>query len=389
MAEKASAFSLQSMVGAVRHKGETLDLVIYWRAIAKRKWAILALAVALTIAAAAYVNVQTPIYRSTATLLIEQNKAKVAPTEEVYASVGDTREHFQTQAEILKSRALAVKLVDKLDLTKHKHFDPRQQEPPLKDRIKKQIGMSVEEPQWTEDALHKAVVGAVLGSMSVEPIRLSQLIRVHFESPDPMVAAELANAVAEMYIEADAESRDEMNMRASEWLGGRLEGLKKQLEDSERALQQYREQARMIETKGLAQSGATRQIEDQITRLAAARQRRFAAEHAYNQVRDAKGQLDILPVVMRNPLVQRMKEAESDVEKRVTELSIKLGPEHPRMIQAQADLKQARENTRQEVETVVASLKNEYELARANERALESGVSTAKVAVQSINRKEF
>lgn len=389
MAANATSFSLQSMVGAVRHKGETLDLVVYWRAIAKRKWVILALAVAITIAAAVVLNMQTPIYRSTATLLVEQNKARVAPTEEVYAGTGDSREHFQTQVEILKSRALAVKLVEKLDLTKHRDFDPRQREPSLWERFIAQLGFAGEAPQWTEQALHSAAVSSLMGRMSVEPIRLSQLIRVHFESSDPLIAAQMANAIAETYIEADMDARDGMNMRASEWLGGRLAGLKKNLEDSEQALQEYRERARMIETKGLAQSGAARQIDDQMTRLVAARQRRFAAENAYNQIKDAKGQLDVLPVVMRNPLVQRLKEAESEAEKKVAELSNKYGPEHQRMIQAQAELKQARDNTRREVDTVVASLVNEYELTRANEKALESGVGTARGAVQSINRKEF
>src|SRR5687767_5914498 len=128
MASNASTFSLQSMVGAVRQKGETLDLVIYWRAIAKRKWAILGFALVTAIVAAIGVNMQTPIYRSTATVLIEQNKAKIAPTEEVYANISDSREHFQTQVEILKSRALAVRLVDKLDLASQKDFDPRQRE---------------------------------------------------------------------------------------------------------------------------------------------------------------------------------------------------------------------------------------------------------------------
>ena len=389
MAADAHKFSLQSVVGAMRQKGETLDLVIYWRAIAKRKWAILAFAILVTIVVAIMVNMQTPIYRSTATLLIEQNKAKIAPTEEVYANVGDSREHFQTQAEILKSRALAVRLVDKLDLTKHKEFDPRQEQPSWTEELKRKIGLGGEQPQWTEEALQKAAVDKLMGHMSVDPVRLSQLIRVNYESSDPQAAAEIANAIAESYIDADMEARDEMNMRASEWLGGRLAGLKKNLEESERELQAYRERARMIETKGLAQSGATRQIEDQITRLAAARNRRFAAEHAYSQVRDPKGQLDILPVVMRNPLVTRLKEAEAEAEKKVSDLSAKHGPEHPRMIQAQAELKQARENTRREVETVVASLKNEYDLARSAEQALEGGVSTAKGAVQSINRKEF
>lgn len=389
MASDARKFSLQSMVGAMRQKGETLDLVIYWRAIGKRKWAILACAVAISAIAAVAVNLQTPIYRSTATLLIEQNKAKIAPTEEVYASIGDSREHFQTQAEILKARALAVRLVDKLDLTKHKDFDPRQQDPSWTEQLKRQLGFAPEKQEWSEEELQKAAVDSLMGRMNIEPVRLSQLIRVHFESSDPHVAAEIANAIAESYIEADMEARDEMNMRASEWLGGRLSGLKKNLEDSERALQQYREKARLIETKGLAQSGATRQIEDQLTRLSAARNRRYAAEHAYAQVRDAKGQLDILPIVMRNPFVQRLKEAETDAQKKVSELSNKHGPEHPRMIQAQAELRQARENTRREVENVVASLKNEYDIARTNEQALESGVAQAKGTVQSINRKEF
>ena len=388
-AAESSSFSIQSVVGAVRQKGETLDLVIYWRSIAKRKWAILGFAVAIAVAAAALVNMQTPIYRSTATLLIEQNRARVAPTEDVYSGVGDAREHFQTQAEILRSRALAVKLVDKLDLMNHPEFDPRQRKPSLTERIKEQLGFEVERPQWTPEALHKAAVGGLLSRLTVEPVRLSQLIRVHFESSDPVAAAEMANAIAEIYIEADMEARDEMNIRASEWLGERLAGLKKNVEESERALQQYREQARLIETKGLAQSGATRHVEDMMTRLVTARQRRFAAEHAYNQVKEAKGQLELLPVVMRNPLVTRLKEVESEAEKRVNELSNRYGPEHPRMMQAQAELTQARANTQREVKTVASSLVNEYELARANEKQLEAAVGQAKGAVQSINRKEF
>lgn len=389
MAANAGSFSLQSVVGAVRQKGETMDLVIYWRAIAKRKWAILGFALAITLAAAVIVNLQTPIYRSTVTLLVEQNRAKIAPTEEIYASTGDSREHFQTQAEILRSRALAVRLVEKYDLTNHKDFDPRQGKPGLMAQMKAAVGLGGEKKEWTETELQKAAVSSLMSRMNVEPIRLSQLIRVHFESTDPMVAAEIANAIGETYIEVDAEARDEMNMRASEWLGGRLAGLKKNLEDSERALQNYRERARLIETKGLAQSGATRQIEDQLTRLAAAKQRRYAAEHAYQQLQQAKGDLEILPVVMRNPLVQRLKEVEGEAEKRVLELSARHGPEHPRMMQAQADLAQAKENTRREIKTVVASLTREFEIARANERALEAGVAEAKAAVQSLNRKEF
>jgi polysaccharide biosynthesis transport protein len=389
MTANAVAIASPTIIEAIPDTRKTLDLVIYWRSIAKRKWAILAMGAAFALVAAAMVQLMTPIYRSTATLLIEQNKAKVAPTEEVYANIGDSREHFQTQAEILKARALAIKLVDKLDLTRHPDFDPRQHRPPLLDRIRQQIGWPASEKPWTEEALRKAVVDSLMRRLTIEPVRLSQLIRVSFESPDPYVAADIANAVSQIYVDSDNEARLEMNVRAGDWLGSRLAGLRKNLEDSERALQEYRERARIIDTKGLAQSGATRQIEDLMTRLVAARQRRYVTEHAYQQVNSAKGQVDTLPVVIRNPLVLRLKELENEAERRVSELSNRYGPEHPRMEQAEAELQQAKANTRRQIDIVVSSLVNDYELARANEQALERSVAEAKGDVQVINRKEF
>src|SRR5688572_18428639 len=99
-----------SVGNAIRQRTETLDLVIYWRGIAKRKWMIVGLAAVIASVTWLVVNMQTPIYRSSVTLLIEQNRSRVAPTEEVYAAINDSQEHFQTQAEILKARALAVKV---------------------------------------------------------------------------------------------------------------------------------------------------------------------------------------------------------------------------------------------------------------------------------------
>jgi capsular exopolysaccharide synthesis family protein len=225
--------------------------------------------------------------------------------------------------------------------------------------------------------------------LKVEPVRLSQLVRVSFESADAELAAHVANTIAETYIDNDTDARLGMNRRAGDWLGSRLPELKRSLEDSERALQSYRERAHIVETKGLAQSGASRQIEDLMPRLVAARQRRSVAQHAYEQVNTAKGQADTLPAVMRNPLVLRMKELENEAERRVLELSGRYGPEHPRLMQAQADLEQARANTKRQADVVVASLVHEYELARANEQALERRFAEAKASVQVINRKEF
>src|SRR4051794_21219283 len=82
--------------------GDTLDIVEYWRAIGKRRWSILGLALLVAVLSYLVVSAMRPSYRGTATLLIEQGKSKVVSIEEVYSQGFASREYFQTQVEILK-----------------------------------------------------------------------------------------------------------------------------------------------------------------------------------------------------------------------------------------------------------------------------------------------
>jgi len=382
-----------ALASPAREPGEGRDLLLYWRSIYKHKWSIAGLATAIAVLAQVIVSLMTPIYRSTVTLMLEQNKAKFVSIEEVYSGVTTNREYFQTQAEILKSRTLAARVVAKLDLVNHPEFDPRRQEPTMWQQMLRQLGIGAErsaaDAQWTQEALQSAVLGKFLGRLSVEPMRMSQLIKVSFESADRDTAARIANAVADSYIESDMDTRYQMSRRASDWLNDRVADLKKSLVQSERALQEYRDRERIVDAKGVAQSGAARPVEDLTRNLVDARQKRIEAEIAYNQVKNARDKLDSIPVVMRNPTVARLKDIESDAEKKIAELSKRYGGEHSRMIQAEAELKQAKDSTRRQIETVVLSLSKEYEVARANEQAIERTLAEAKSYVQGINRKEF
>ncbi len=380
---------------------ETLDLLEYWRVVAKRKWSIIGLALGIALLAALVVFSIRPTYRATTTLLVESQKNKVVSIEEVYPGVTASREYFQTQAEILKSRELAAKVVQKLNLTKNPEFDPRQQEPPawkrwlgsvIPDIANVETAVTGEPAAAGEDAIFKQVVKGFQGRLTVEPVRSSQLVRVNFEAYDPNLAATIANAVADTFIESDLEARYQMTQKASNWLSERLQGLRQKVDASEKALQQYREREHIVDAKGLAQSGATRQLEDLTKALIDARQRRIEAENKYNQIRGLHGpaaNYESVPAVISNQLVSQMRVAEADAEKRVSELGNRYGKEHPRMIQAQAELRAVRENTRRAIETVVAGITKEYEVARANEASVERSVTRSKGEIQDINRKEF
>ncbi len=375
-----------SISGTIHHGQDALDLVVYWRMIAKRKWNILGLAAAITLLATVIVFMMTPIYRSTVTLLIEQKKAKVLSIEEVYGGVGESREHFLTQSEIIKSQALAGSVVDKLALTTNPEFDPRQHKSFLASALS---AVGIGEGDMSEEAARKIVVDKFMKRVTVEPIRLSQLVKVSFESPDRELAAKVANAIAETYIESDMDSRYQMAQKAEKWLSQRLVELRTGLERSEHSLQKFREREHIVDTKNLALSGDSSQLEGLVKSLVEARMHRAEAESAYIQVKNGKGDPESLPVVLKNPLVARLKEVVGDHERKVSELSNRYGKQHVKMIQAVAELHQARENLRHQISDVVSGLAREYEVARANEKALSDAVGETRTTIQGTNRKEF
>lgn len=374
-------------------EGDRLDIVEYWRAVNKRKWSIVAFALAIALLAGVVVFVMTPIYRATATLMIEPSKQKIVTTiEDVYGGIGASREHYQTQVEVLKSREVALKAIVRLKLYDHPDYDPRAPKKGL-DALFESIGFFTQEdpPEWTEENLAEAVLGGFSKRLSIEPIRLSQLVTISFESPDPALAAKVVNTVAAAYIDNDRDARYEMTRQASAWLQGRLASLKDKLTQSEEALQGFREKKGIADIKAAAQSGAGEAVQQLTMQLVSSRARRAEAENAYKAIKGAaeSKELGSLPAVLRSLVVAEAKRQEADAERKMSEISQRYGKEHPKHVQAQGELTTARENVKRQIDVVVASITQEYEAARGTERALESTLAQARSSVVSLNRQEF
>ena len=385
---------LQQAILPEELREDRVELLEYWRGITRRKWSVIGLTLAVTLLAAVIVHSISPVYRATATILLETGKSKVVSVEEVYTGVSASREFFQTQAEIMRSRELVTKVVAKLKLGTHPEFDPRQREPSLWQKWTAPLGLEPDtNVDITDEMAEKSAVVQFMGRLSAEPAKGSSMLRVSFEAQDRELAARAANAVADAFIENDLEARFQLTQKATDWLNSRVAGLRQKLSESEKALQEYRERERIIDSKGLAQSGSGKVLEDLFGKLGEARQRRTEAEVIYNQVRALRGtagaNYESIPAVQRNKQFQDAKTAENEAEKRLTEVAQRYGKEHPRMVQAESELKSSRENTRRQIEVVVSSLAKDYEVARANEVAVEQTLGEARGQVQGINRKEY
>jgi succinoglycan biosynthesis transport protein ExoP len=375
------------------------ELVEVWRALMQRKWSILGLGLLAGALAAFVVTQMQPVYQSSATVLLETSSARVvSQIEDVYSGVSGNREHFQTQAEVMKGRDVGLRVIERLNLTRHPEFDPRQQhEPAWREQLRAWvpqvellIGARVDPSLMDEAAIRDAVLRVYSEQLNVQPVRLSQLVRVRFEAQDPTLAAAVANAVGEAYIALDRENRVALTAGAGSWIRDRMAELKKKMDSSERALQTYREREGMLDRRTTVDGGSGRQMDELTNRLVEAGVRRAMAEEAFKQVRAAEGNnFASVPAVVRSPSVQNAKSIENELEKKLAEVSQRYGPDHPRNVAATSELRSARQNTQREVRIIVDSMVKEYQAALATEKSLEGQLRESRGTVQALNRKEI
>lgn len=367
-----------------------------WRAVMLRKWWIALLVIVVAGLAAWAVSTIRPVYRSTATVLIESARQKMVNVDDVYSGASSNREYFQTQAEAIKSRDIAVRVVRKLRLATHPELDPRQGGGGrLRKLVQEYLPSALpylpeRQPPPDHAAAEAAVVRAFAARLTVEPVRLSQLVRVSFDANDPELAAEVANEIAQAFINADIEARFKITQNAGSVLNERLAELKARLDASERAVQSYREREGLLDSRSSPMSGESKRMDDLTQKLVEARVRRLEAEEQYNLVKSGESSgYESVPAVVRSAAVQKAKEIEADAEKRREEQAQRYGPDHPRLVAADAELSAAQANSKRQIATIVQSISREYNVARATEKMIEEALHGAKISIQTLTRKEI
>ena len=401
----ATAHSQKQTWIARRLENDAPELLHAWRTIWQRKWSILGLVLIVMMVAALGSFAITPTYRAASTLLIEQKKANVVSIEQVYGFESTGNEYLQTQFELLKSRALAERVVKQLELTTHPAFDPRQRPEPLIDiqglldsfKIDQAIPATLPEDleafaDPTEAKIFDEVTKAFMKHVSIAPMGKSQLVKLQVEMTDPQLAAKAANAMADGFIESQLEASMEMSMSATQWMNSRLQELRIKLKEAEGKLQAFREQENLVDIDGISSINAA-ELSATSDRMIDARRQRAEAESQYRQVQSMRSggwkKLATIPAVLGHPLIQQFKADEARARAKVDELSKRYGARHPALEAARSDLSAASASLRGQVEQIVAGIERNYQLAVANENSLRASVETNKAQIQKISRKEF
>jgi len=361
-----------------------------------RRWAILLLMLVASVIAAMAADNITPMYNASARLLIDNPQPKVVNFSQAVKRDRDTKMFQATQVALLKSRALATEVVQELKLQEHPEFDSRQMTSftaEAKDWLGGLLPMfASEKTPATEEQLLRGATSRFMQQLTITPQGNSQLILIEVEMADAKTAALAASAVAHGYIEQQLK----MGMNASDssntWMSGRLAELAVKLKESEDKLQAYRDSHGLIDTHG-ADGISAGQMAQNTRGLIDAQRARSEAEYQYRQVQNANSGNweDFLnvPLVMNNDLVRRFTSQRAVAQARYNQLSNRYGPLHPEMEAASTELKAATAALRTQVQQIIASTRQTYQLAQNNENAIKSSLDQNKSQLQDISRKSF
>ena len=389
----------------VQPHDEEKHLVDYLRVIYKRRW--VAIPAFLIVLVVGVINTyrETPIFQARAQILIEKDSSKVAGLNDLFASQDGwyNDEFYQTQYRILQSRSLARRAVAAMKLGEHPAYKRQATAGPSFNLMGTAVAGAVAvkhavfgKPQPApreartvgESEAEAALVDTFLGALTVLPVRNSRLVDLRFVSTEPTLAADMANALAKAYIQQNLEYKFNTSKDASAWLEEQLAEQRKKVEESEAALQQYREAHDAVAVED-RQNIVVQRLAEMNAAVTKAKTARIEKEALYNQLRsmESAGALDSFPAVLANEYVQSIKTELGALQRQQAQLAEKFGDRHPEMIRTRSAIQSTETKLRLEVQKVVDSVRSEFESARAQEVSLSGALNQQKGEALSLNRK--
>jgi len=340
------------------------------------------------------------VYQAQARLLIEDERSTAVPglSNEQNQFYEDPEPYYQTQYKILKGRDLTRRVIRKLHLDTVPEFNGTKPPPPtpfsmLSDFKSRLLGSAkapapAEPAKVDETADESSLVGAFLSRVDVQPVRGSHLVDLTFVSEDPTFSAAAANMLMDEYVAQNLEIKLQSTSSMLEWLDTELATQQKRVEDSERALAEYREKenALSLDDKQNIVLSRLNALNDTAIR---ARSTRVQKESLYNQVKViASGtNPDAIPIIAMNGGVQLAKAKLADLQSQKVKLLEKYQDKHPAVIAINGQLAEAQRQVDLEIQRAVQSVRNEYETAVIEEQTYAKNLEGAKSEATDLNRK--
>ena len=373
-------------------------------ALLKHRFLIVTVFLLVLLAAIVRTFTITPMYRATSVLMIEDQRGTAAAVTGFdtapRAEYTDPEPYYQTQLRILTGRELAGKVVQRLNLAAVPEFNGRGPQrtglAAMMHTMQEQVlgifrnwtGASPANASAAGGATLDSLIDSFLAAVTVEPVRGTQLYNVSVQSATPELAARAADVLVEEYVKQNFAMRTDDTTKSLKFLAGEITKQKKQVEDSERAMAQYRETNNALSLEGGQNTvvASLTQVNDQFTR---AKTERILKEAVYMQVKSLpQGRVpDSVPAVAQNAGVQNLRLRLSELNRQRAALNERYGQRHPEVVQNASAIEDATSQYQAAVRGAVDTIRVEFETALNQEQRFAAALEASKGAAMDLNRK--
>ncbi len=347
----------------------------YIHILLKRKWLIASVALVFLTLGGVRTFLKTPLYSSTVRIQIEREPVKIIEGGSTTSSDSNSFDFLRTQYELLKSRAMAERIVSALRLTEDEDF--------LKPRNSSLLGMlHGAKPKTLPQPSHVAEV--VAANLTVSPVPGSRVVDLTYLDPSPARSQQIANAYAEAYIASNIDKRFQANSYAKTFLDDQIKQLKIRMEGSERALLDFAEREKMVEVNDKA-SIADNNLAAANATLGQLISDRIKNEQLWRQVASASA--INLPQLLSNSVIELLRGQRKALETEYQEKLENFKPGYPAMVQISNKIREVDRQLAAEVKTIRNSLKAAYESSLAQENEMKARIETLRSEVLDLQKK--
>ena len=345
-----------------------VPLAHYLWILKRHKWKILVFVAVSVICTIVISSRLTPIYESTATIDIDRQAPSgiIGQAANNPVDLWDADQFLATQIKIIQSDSVLRPVAQ--------HF---------------KLGVVKTDTPASRPAISKARATNApvsLGGLKVTRPANTYLLLIGYRSPDPELASDVANAVADSYIQHTYDIRFRATAGLSAFMEKQIEELRAKMEKSSGALAQFEKDLSVInpEQKTSILSARLLQLNTEYTNAQADRVRRQAA---YNSVKS--GSMDAAQASTQGEQLRRLADRVDEAREKFATVSTQYGANHPEYKKTQSQVAELGRQLEALKANIVSRVSLEYKEAANREAMLASAVADTKTEFDRLNAHSF
>jgi succinoglycan biosynthesis transport protein ExoP len=345
----------------------------------RRYWVLIFLAVSV-VASFIFAKFQAPEFDSASAIrILESNSADIqfgdSPASQLLGGNSETK--IQTEMSVLKSKTLALRVADTLDLYHNETFS--------------KIGKKEGPPGRSNPTSVYRILRTMTKALRVSAIPHTDNILIAVRTHSPELSEKIANTLVDQYVDRGYQVRFKSQEGISDWLAKQLDDLRQQTETAQSRALEYGKKLDLLNTTLVAPNtvggGASGAPESLATQRLLGLQQALTLAESDRLIKEAQFHVlegsDLTAIPQQNdPVLSGLMTARVNAMAQLQQYSLKFGPNYSRIKELKTDIDQLNQQIDLELTNARKKAASELEAAREAEDSLQKAVDSSKGTMQ-------